>query len=131
MPRRPPKNATDHGSENRQKPLIVGFRVSQEEKTEIELAAERAGLTVGSYVREKILLTCITRKCHRPTIDRVLLSKTLAQLGKVGANLNQAVKLGHEGNVRGIEKVVSFLEELKLLKESILEALRRKDDNQG
>lgn len=128
MPDTPKKSPPTHGTETRKKGLMVGFRVAQEEKTEIETAAEEAGLTVGSFVREKMLLTCKTRKCQRPTIDRVLLSKTLAQLGKVGANLNQAVKLGHEGNVRGIEKVVSFLEELRLLKESILEALRRKDD---
>ena len=121
----PPKRK----SEIRQKPLIVGFRVTQEEKTEIETAAERAGLTVGSYVREKILLNCKTRKCHRPTVDRVLLSNTLAQLGKVGNNLNQAVRLGHEGNLRGVEEAISYLEELRLLKESILEALRRKDDS--
>lgn len=131
MPDRPKNNTSKHGTETRQKGRMIGFRVSQEEKTEIELAAERAGLTVGSYIREKILLNCKTRKSHRPTIDRVLLSKTLAQLGKVGANLNQAVKLGHEGNIKSIVRVVSFVEELKLLKESILEALRRKDDSQG
>ena len=131
MPDTPKKAPHKRGSETRKKPLMVGFRVAQEEKTEIETAAEEAGLTVGSYVREKILLNCKTRKNHRPTIDMVLLSKTLAQLGRVGSNLNQAVKLGHEGNIRGIERVVSFIEELRALKESILEALRRKDDNQG
>lgn len=116
-------------SETRQKGLMIGFRVTLEEKAEIEAAAEEAGLTVGSFVRDKILTRCQTRKSRRPTVDRVLLSKTLAQLGKVGANLNQAVKLGHEGHVRGIEKAVSFLEELRILKEHILEALRRKDDS--
>lgn len=129
MAETPVKNSLRLRSETRQKGLMIGFRVTPEEKAEVETAAEEAGLTVGSYVREKILTKCRTRKKHRPTLDRVLLSKTLAQLGKVGANLNQAVKLGHEGHVRNIDKVVSFIGDLNLLKESILEALRRKDDS--
>lgn len=116
-------------SEARQKGEMIGFRVTPEEKAEIEAAAEQAGLTVGSFVRDRILTKCKTGKRRKPSLDRVLLSKTLAQLGKVGSNLNQAVRLGHEGHVRGVERAVSFVDELRALKESILDALRRMNDN--
>lgn len=80
------------GTEARKRPGIIGFRVSGEERAEIEAAAERAGLSTGSYVRARILTAPKTRAVKKPPIERALLAKLLGQLGKAGGNIHQIVK---------------------------------------
>lgn len=125
------QTAQKHGTENRQKSGMIGFRVSPEERAEIEMAAAASGLTVGSFVREKLLKASTTRQTRKPALDLILLSKLLGQLGKIGGNLNQIAKRLNEGRGVGSERIVVVLSELSILKESILKALRREDDSKG
>ena len=53
------------GSEKRKRGPIIGFRATEEERAKIEGAADRAGLTVGSYVRSRSLKTPTTRAARR------------------------------------------------------------------
>lgn len=80
------------GSENRQRGGIIGLRVSAAERAELEEAAERAGLTLGSYIRAKVLAAPKTRAVRRPPIEKKLLAQLLGQLGKAGGNIHQIVK---------------------------------------
>ena len=80
------------GSENRARGNIVAFRVSEEERAELEQAAELAGLTLGSYVRQRVLTAPKTRAVRRPPIEQKLLAQLLGQLGRVGGNIHQIVK---------------------------------------
>ena len=80
------------GSENRARGNIVAFRVSEEERAELEQAAELAGLTLGSYVRQRVLTAPKTRAVRRPPLEQKLLAQLLGQLGRVGGNIHQIVK---------------------------------------
>lgn len=127
-----PETPKTHGSENRKKAGMIGFRVDETERAEIEAAADRAGLTVGSYVRDTILSKVLTKPTRRPSLDRVLLSQLLGQLGKLGGNLNQMAKRLNAGGGVGADRVTAACDELWLLKDEILKAIRRLDhDNQG
>lgn len=77
------------GSEQRERGERITFRCTAAEAEAIRAAAERAGLTVGSYVRSRVLAAPTTRAVRTPQADRVVLAQTLGQLGKVGSNLNQ------------------------------------------
>lgn len=126
------KEPKSHGSETRRKGGIIGFRVDAAERAEIENAAEVAGLTIGSYVRATILEKVQTKPTRRPSLDRVLLSQLLGQLGKIGANLNQMARRLNAGAGVGAERITAACDELRIFKDEILKAIRRLDyDNQG
>ena len=80
------------GSENRARGGVVAFRVNEEERAELEQAAELAGLSLGSYVRQRVLTSPKTRAVRRPPIEQKLLAQLLGQLGKTGGNIHQILK---------------------------------------
>ena len=80
------------GSEKRQKSGVIGFRATPIERTELETAAEQAGLTLGSYIRAKTLTAPKLRAVPRPTVERELLAKAVAQLGRMNGNLHQIAR---------------------------------------
>ena len=86
------KKGKRSGSETRARSGIIGVRVSTEERAELEEAAERAGLTLGSYIRERVLSAPKTRAVRRPPIEQKMLAQLLGQLGKAGGNIHQIVK---------------------------------------
>jgi hypothetical protein len=97
------------GSETRRKSRVVGFRASPGEEAQLALNAERAGLTVSSYVRSRALAEPTTRAVRRPTVERAALSHILAQLGKCGSNLNQIARVLNSGGDEpgGIDAAIS------------------------
>lgn len=86
------KKKNRSGSATRRRTPIVRFRATEAERAEIVAGAERAGLTVGSYVRTRVLTTPTTRSVRRPTVERTLLAQLLGQLGRVGGNIHQITK---------------------------------------
>lgn len=86
------KKKKSSGSEKRLRAPIIGFRVTDAERIELEEAAERAGLTLGSYIRQRVLTAPKTRAVRRPPIEQKLLAQLLGQLGRVGGNIHQIVK---------------------------------------
>lgn len=118
------------GSETRQKTAIIGFRVAEDERAEIEAAAEAGEVTLGTFCRDAILKKSKMKRTRKPSLDRVLLAQLLAQLGKVGGNLNQMAKRLNEGKGTGADRIFTALDELRILKESILKALRRENDSE-
>lgn len=118
-------------SETRQKTGAIAFRVTPEEMAEIQTAAEEAGLTIGSLCRVTLLKKVRTGQRRKPLADVVLLGQLLAQLGKTGNNLNQIAKRMNEQKGVTAGRVFSALDELRILKESIIKALRWADDCEG
>jgi hypothetical protein len=92
-----PADKKRSGSDTRQRAGIVTFRATAGERAELTLAADRAGLSVGSYVRGRALTVPTTRAVRRPTVERAALSQILAQLGKCGSNLNQIARALNAG----------------------------------
>jgi hypothetical protein len=80
------------GSEVRKRAPIIGFRASDEERAVIEAAAQRAGLTVGSYVRSRALSTPTTRAVRRPPVETAQLAQLLGILGVAGGALQDIAK---------------------------------------
>ncbi len=77
------------GSETRKRAPIIGFRATDEERNHIQAAAERAGLTVGSYVRSRALAKPTTRAVRRPPIETTQLSQLLGLLGEAGGAIRK------------------------------------------
>jgi hypothetical protein len=86
------------GSERRQKGRIVPFRVSATEYEELDALAEREGLTIGSYVRSRVLTVPTTRAIRRPVMEVELLRRYLNELHKIGSNINQTARRVNMGD---------------------------------
>jgi hypothetical protein len=112
------------GSETRQRTGIIGFRATAAERAEIEAAAERAGLTLGSYIRGAVLSTQQTRGRRRPTIEHQALAQLLAQLGRVSGNVYQISKSLNFREPVTVD-IPSVLAEVKAAAASIMHLLGR------
>jgi uncharacterized protein (DUF1778 family) len=85
-------HTTHSGSETRQRSSIIAFRATPSERAEIERAAEHSGLTLGSYIRARLLTAPQTKSTRRPPVEREALAQLLAQLGRIGGNVHQISK---------------------------------------
>lgn len=113
------------GSETRARGGIIGVRVSVAERDELEAAADRAGLTLGSYIRERVLSAPQTRAVRRPPIEKKLLAQLLGQLGRVGGNIHQIVKHMNFGTGVMHDELRSALASFEEAAAAIMEAMGR------
>ena len=113
------------GRVNRARGSIVAFRVSEEERAELEQAAELAGLTLGSYVRQRVLTAPKTRAVRRPPIEQKVLAQLLGQLGRVGGNIHQIVRHMNFGGVVMHDELRPALASFEEAAEAILQAMGR------
>lgn len=113
------------GSEKRQRQYVVRLRMTAEEHAAVIEAADRAGLTVGSYVRAKALGGKPLRAVPSPGIDRQLLAGTLGQIGKVASNLNQIARASNAGAAANAAELKTALDELTELRALLFQALGR------
>ena len=121
------------GSENREKTKVVGVRVNEEEHFELALKSEDAGLSIPAFVRKKLLDEVFTQpRKAAPSLDKKLLSMILAQLGKLGSNMNQIARRLNEGGNVNAEKITGAVVDFEVLRDEILKAIKRPpSDNTG
>jgi mobilization protein NikA len=93
------------GSETRQRQNHEKFRVTDAERAEIRARADRAGVTVASYIRATVLGTPPPRQSRRPPVNVVELARVLAALGKLGSNVNQMARVANSGGWPGDDQI--------------------------
>lgn len=113
------------GSEKRARTATLTVRVSNEERATIDQAAERAGLMIGSYARKVLLEAPAPRQVRRPPVERRELVRLLAELGKIGSNINQLARAVNTGELIGAPALEEDLNGLRILRDAILRALGR------
>ena len=111
------------GSEKRKRGPIIGFRATEEERGKIQAAADRAGLTVSSYVRSRSLETPTTRAVRRPPVATAQLAQILGLLGAVGGELQRIAK-GSESSPT--TEIHVALAEFRQVASAILQALGKR-----
>jgi hypothetical protein len=94
---------------------LIPVRCTAEERAAIKAVADKAGLSVGAFLRAAALGDAGPRAVRRPPIERKELARLLGHLGKVGSNLNQ---LAYAFNSRGR---VPALAELNLIRRHVVE----------
>ena len=73
-----------HGSETRVRNKHLTIRLSPAERAAIDQAADRSGLTSGSYARQVMLGAPTPRQVRRPPVERRELARLLGEIGHVG-----------------------------------------------
>jgi hypothetical protein len=112
------------GSEKRQRTELAMVRLTPAEKTAVEDAADKAGLSVASYSRLQMLGAPPPRGARRPPVEKQMLAKVLGQLGKIGSNLNQVARSANMGE-DDLAETRQALSEVRLATLAVLAALGR------
>jgi hypothetical protein len=113
------------GTEKRVRNRHITVRLSADERSAVDAAAERAGLTPGSYARQLLLGAPAPRQVRRPPVERKELARLLAELGKIGGNLNQLAKAANSGVVVYSGEIDAAIDSLLEVRNAILAALGR------
>lgn len=116
-----PKRGRDGG-----RAKLFFFRVTEKERAAIGEAASKAGLAPGSYARGKLLGGTPPRAVRALPIERQALALLLAQIGRVGGNLNQLAKAGNSGLPVDAADVAPALADLRAIRDEIRALLGRK-----
>lgn len=93
---------TDHGSNRRQRRRVLSARFNEAEAAAVKAMADKRGQSVGTLLRTTLLgIPPPPRSVRRPTLETQLAAKLLAELGKIGSNVNQYTKrknMGRDGD---------------------------------
>lgn len=122
------------GSETRQRPHVVSFRMKADEYATLKERAEAASVSMGDYVRAAYLKAEPLRAARRITPDREAVLKLLVKVNRLGNNVNQiALRLNvdhtvYEGEISRMTKA------LEKMRDAIVDVLEPKkkpsNDNQ-
>jgi hypothetical protein len=114
-----------HGSEKRARSTHITVRLTAEERAAIDAAAERAGLTAGSYARQAMLGAPMPRQVRRPPVERKELARLLGALGRIGGNVNQLAHHANAGSPVQRRALAATLDDLRAMRDAVLSALGR------
>ncbi|MRG48291.1 plasmid mobilization relaxosome protein MobC [Chitinophaga sp. SYP-B3965] len=114
---RPPKN----GGKNNIGPRddMIRVRVSQAEKKRLHMAAQNAGYTLSDFLRVTAINAIPRTRIATP--ERAAFIRGLAELGKIGSNINQIARNLNRRSQTGGDNSASISAEL------IAQALRSVD----
>jgi len=135
LPASPASVPARRRSTRRQRDVMVSFRATAAERAALGAAAERAGLSVGAYLRAQVLPDTPGRAVRRPGVAQTLLAHLLGQVGKVGSNLNQLAKRANSGAAVPEAALAAAVAAWRATARAILQALgkrpveRRGDDH--
>ena len=100
------------GSENRRRYPRVYSRVTEAERSRIEDDAAALGMSVGGYLRWLALDNPETRIARRPLADLRLLAQIKGQVGRLGGNIHQLLRLANRGEIPWNEEIAVAAKEV-------------------
>lgn len=130
--KRPNSNKGASGSETRQRTYIVAVRLNGAERAELTRRADRAGLSVPSYIRHQALDVAPPRQRPRPNVETVLLARLLGQIGDMGSAVNdmaETVRASRYLTDGGLDQLDRLHGELSRWGEKLLRAMGRGVDD--
>jgi hypothetical protein len=115
------------GTEVRKRQPRVYSRVTQDELAKIESDASAHGMSVGGYLRWLALDSPQTRAVRRPLADVALLAQIKGQVGRLGGNIHQLLRLANRGEIPWTEELADAGKEVSDFLSTARDLLRRGD----
>jgi hypothetical protein len=109
------------GSQKRQRMKGVRAAVTDTEYTALVERARASGLSTGAYLRACALGDKGPRALHRPPVERELLARSIAELNKIGSNVNQIARALNSGNCVVPDEIEAAMLTLRRALEALLE----------
>lgn len=119
---------TRSGSETRQRTIVRKVRLNDKEEATVRALMARTGLSLGALIRHALLNVDPPRAARRPTVEVEAAARLLAQLGKIGSNINQLTHYAHLGKFKS-EEIDMALRDLMELRIACLKALGQEPDD--
>jgi hypothetical protein len=117
--------AKSSGSETRRMQPRIIFRADAELRDKIRMDAAAQGLTVGSYMRWLAGDPRRTRSLRRALPDEKLLMQIKGEVGRVGGNIHQLLRLANRGEIVFTEELADAAKAAREFLEYALELLKR------
>jgi len=109
-----PKRKKRSGSETRQRDCMVKFRAKPEERAEMKANAAAAGLSLGSFLRTYAVNAPRTRTVRSNLAPAVAeLSHFKGQIGRIGGNLHQLLKLANRGDFVAADELADAVRDVR------------------
>lgn len=106
----------------------VAVRCTESEHTKMTEAAQKAGLSVGAFLRALACDGPGLRAARRPPIERQELARLLGHIGKLGSNVNQlAYAANAAGDLPGVRDLEDMATEIRKMRDAVMKALGRGD----
>jgi hypothetical protein len=115
------------GSEKRKRQPRVYARVTTDELARIQSDAAAYGLSVGSYLRWLAIDKPQTRTVRRPLADVQLLAQIKGQVGRLGGNIHQLLRLANRGEILWSEDIAVAAREVGDFLKAARKLLTRED----
>ncbi len=103
----------------------INFRVDEELRARIDRDAAAHGLKVGSYMRMLAGGSERTRAVRNPLPDERLLLQLKGQVGRIGGNLHQLLRLANRGEIPPVEELEEAVQATREFLAYALELLQR------
>ena len=113
------------GTETRQRQRDVRIRLTDAEHAALVALAERAGLSLGGFARRVLLDAPPPRQSRRPPVERAELARLLAQIGRVGGNVNQIARALNAGGVVETGEIDQAARAVVEIRDAVMVALGR------
>jgi hypothetical protein len=113
------------GSEIRKRQPRVYSRVTPDELARISDDAAALGMSVGGYLRWLALDHPQTRPVRRPLADIQLLVQIKGQVGRLGGNIHQLLRLANRGEIPWTEEMAIAAKEVSDFLATARDLLRR------
>ena len=110
-------------SNSRKRNKTIAIRVDETEAAQLAAFAERAGLSIGAFIRQQILDAEPPRQSRRPPVEKELLAYAMRHIGKIGSNVNQLARRANHGNVPHPDNIEEACAAMLELRDAVLEAL--------
>jgi len=123
----PPRRS---GSESRRATDRVTFRLLPAERASVEARADAAGLSLGGYIRSLLFAAPLMRSRRRPSIQVLTLARLLAELNKIGSNINQLARCANMGTIPDWPEIRAAQRDVHRAVEAILDTLDRTPDRE-
>lgn len=133
MPPREPSPGTRRKSDKRQRTEVLFARVTPDEKSAFMARADRAGMASAAFMRALALGDPGPRARRLPPVNHVALRQIVAELGRIGNNLNQLARGMNMGEAPEVPELREAAAALIAARNAIFEALGKEPagDYQG
>jgi len=133
MSEAPETRRTQSGSQKRRRQHVVNITFDDMEFMQTQDKASAAGLSLAGFGRAAILGSPGPRARRRPPLNAELLAYAVAQLNRVGNNLNQLNKRLNAAQAAGAADASAAIAETRAAIRQICETLGRRErhDSEG
>jgi hypothetical protein len=122
---KPKPASTRSGSETRQMQYRTTLRWNAQDYARLQADADRAGMTVGTYIRSCVLEAPAPGERRRASVNLQALTKALALVNRMGSSLHQIARFMNFNRILYPDEVIRALRGFDEMVFALMDAIRR------